>query len=301
MKLDWFRYLPQLPDDDLWGIAVRGAGGPARAREIPTLRSDTLRITPLVGRTGRVLHGFQIVFISEGNGRFESRPTGLCTVEGGNALLLFPSVWHRYEPEPSTGWIEMWVELDGPTVRRVLGAGLFDKTRPIAKLRDPVAFKGNMVRLLNLVRDAAPGARTEAGALGHMLLAQLQTQHGTGKPTSPTAGMVAAAERLLAAGIDHPPSMPEIARRLGVGYSHLRKEFRFHSGLSPKRYLQRMRLERARRILGSTGDSLDQIAERIGFCSAFHFSTAFKERIWSLPKVLAETIGAASQQLERAG
>jgi AraC-like DNA-binding protein len=283
-RFDWFRYLPQLPDDDLWGIAVRGAGRARSCKGSPYPPREHPADHDFSWTTGRVLQGFQIVFISEGRGRFESRRTRLRPVEAGDAILVFPSVWHRYEPDPSTGWVERWVELDGPAVRRLLGAGLFDETRAVAKLRDPGAFKGQMDRLLHLVRGAAPGARTEAGAIGHLLLAQLKTQHGTGKPASPAAGMVAAAECLLAAAIDHPLPIPEIARRLGVGYSHLRLEFRSRTGLSPKRYLQRMRLERARRLLGSTADSIDKIAERIGFCSAFHLSAAFKKEFGLPPK-----------------
>ena len=37
--------------------------------------------------------------------------------------------------------------------------------------------------------------------------------------------------------------MPEVAHKLGIGYSYLRREFKSRTGLSPKRYLQRMRLE----------------------------------------------------------
>jgi AraC-like DNA-binding protein len=231
------------------------------------------------------------VFISEGKGRFESRRTGLRPVEAGDVILVFPSVWHRYEPDRSTGWIELWVELDGAAVGRLLGAGIFDEAQPVAKLQDPKGFKMHLDQLLKLVSGAAPGAREEAGAIGHLLLAKLKTQHGAGKPASPVAGMVAGAERLLASNIDHPPSMPEIARRLGVGYSHLRRKFRICTGLSPKRYLQRMRLERARRLLGSTTDSLDKIAERIGFCSAFHLSAAFKKEFGLPPRHWRKQLG----------
>lgn len=283
-QFDWFRYLPKLPDDDLWGIAVRGAGRARSRRGNPYPPLGHPADHNFEWATGRVLQGFQIVFLSKGKGRFESRPTGLRPVEAGDAILVFPSIWHRYEPLQSTGWVEMWVELDGPVVEHLMGAGLFDETRAIAKLGNPGAFKGEMDRLLELVRGAAPGARAEAGAIGHLLLAQLITQHGSARPASPAAEMVAAAERLLTTSIDHPEAMPEIARRLGVGYSHMRREFRSRTGLSPKRYLQRMRLERARRLLGSTHDSLEMIAERIGFCSAFHLSAAFKKEFGLPPR-----------------
>ena len=281
---DWFRYLPQLPEDDIWGISVRGAGRVRSQRGKPYPPRGHPADHNFSWATGRMLQGFQIVFISEGQGRFESRPTGIRRVEAGDAILVFPAVWHRYEPDPSIGWIERWVELDGSAVSRLLSAEFFEETQPIARPRDPSAFANHMERLLRLVRGIAPGARAEAGAIGHVLLTQLQTQYGTGKQPSPAASMVAAAERLLSSGIDDPLPMPEIARRLGLSYSYLRREFKRRTGLSPKKYLQRMRLERARRLLGATADPLDRIAERVGFCSAFHLSAAFKKEFHISPR-----------------
>ena len=281
-QFDWFRYLPRLPDDDLWGFAVRGAGRVHSQPGKPYPPRGHPADHDFNWETGRVLQGFQIVFVSKGKGRFESRYVRLRPIQAGDILLVFPSVWHRYEPDPLTGWMERWVELDGPAVRRILGAGVFDEAQPIAKLRDPDNFVRHMDQLLKIIRAAEPGAREEAGAIGHLLLAVLQ--RGAGKPASPTAGMVAAAERLLSTGIDHPLPMPDVARRLGVGYSHFRIEFKERTGLSPKSYLMRMRLERARRLLGSTTDTLDKIAERAGFCSAFHLSAAFKKEFGLPPR-----------------
>jgi AraC-like DNA-binding protein len=281
---DWFRYLPHLPDDDLWGIAVSGAGQARAGRNHPYPPVGHPADHAFDWQTGRVLHGFQIVFISEGQGRFESRQGGLHPVTAGDALLVFPSVWHRYQPDPRTGWFERWVELDGPSVRRLLGAGVFDASRPVLALRDPGKFSRLMDELLELVRSAKPGAREEAGAIGHLLLAQLQALPGAGKRASPGAGMVAAAERLLAEKIEHPVPIPDLARQIGVSYSYFRREFKARTGLSPKRYQQRMRLERARRLLGSTVESLDQIAERVGFSSAFHLSAEFKKEFGLPPR-----------------
>ncbi len=279
---DWFRYLPHLPDDDLWGIAVSGAGQVRAGRHQPYPPLGHPADHAFDWQTGRVLSGFQIVFIAEGKGRFESHQAGEHLVNAGDALLVFPSVWHRYQPDPGTGWFERWVELDGPSVRRLLGAGLFDAARPVVTVKDPVRFARSLDDLLGLVRSAEPGAREEAGAIGHLLLAQLQALPGAGKQASPGAGVVAAAERLLADNIEDPVSIPTLARQLGVSYSYFRREFKARTGLSPKRYLQRMRLERARRLLGSTVQSLEQIAERVGFSSAFHLSAEFK-REFGLP------------------
>lgn len=281
---DWFRYLPRLPDDEIWGISVSGAGQSRSRKNAPYPPRGHPADHTFNWETGRVLNGFQIVFISEGSGAFESRRSGARNVEAAQALLVFPSVWHRYRPTAATGWFERWVELDGPVVRRLLSAGLFDEARPIVRIRDPKAFSVQMNLLLQLVKSAAPGARAKAGAAAHVLLAQLAAQSGPDARPPRAAGIIADAERLLAANLDRPIPMPALARRLGVGYSYFRREFRTRTGLSPKRYLLRMRLERARRLLGSTHDTLEAIAERVGFSSAFHLSSAFSKEFGMPPK-----------------
>jgi AraC-like DNA-binding protein len=42
-------------------------------------------------------------------------------------------------------------------------------------------------------------------------------------------------------------------------------------------------MQRAQRMLGSSGDSLKQVADRLGFSSAYHLSSAFKAEFGMAP------------------
>jgi hypothetical protein len=72
-----------------------------------------------------VLEALQIVFISAGRGWFESPATGCRVVEPGMAFLILPKTWHRYRPDPSTGWTESWLEVQGPIVENLIRARVF--------------------------------------------------------------------------------------------------------------------------------------------------------------------------------
>jgi len=52
---------------------------------------------------GRVLQNFQVVYISKGKGVFQSTQGGKIPINAGDALLLFPGEWHRYQPDPEVG------------------------------------------------------------------------------------------------------------------------------------------------------------------------------------------------------
>ena len=55
---------------------------------------------------GRVLNAYQLVYITNGRGYFESEISDRkFSIEGGSLLILFPGVWHRYSPDRKTGWV----------------------------------------------------------------------------------------------------------------------------------------------------------------------------------------------------
>jgi AraC-like DNA-binding protein len=80
-----------------------------------------------------------------------------------------------------------------------------------------------------------------------------------------------------------PPAIPGLARELGVAYSYFRREFKRHTGLAPYQYVRRLRLEKARRLIGGSSESLQSISEQLGFASPFHLSSAFKKQYGQSP------------------
>jgi AraC-like DNA-binding protein len=44
-------------------------------------------------------------------------------------------------------------------------------------------------------------------------------------------------------------------------------------------------MQRAQRMLGASGESLKQIADRLGFSSAYHLSSAFKAEFGMAPSL----------------
>ena len=53
--------------------------------------------------TGRVLSTLTLVNVVNGCGRFRSGPSGELTLSGNALLLVFPNVWHAYQPDRATG------------------------------------------------------------------------------------------------------------------------------------------------------------------------------------------------------
>jgi len=82
----------------------------------------------------------------------------------------------------------------------------------------------------------------------------------------------------MTATLEAPPSLAELARGANLSERSLNRLFRRELGQSPARYLQSLRLARARDLASHTDLGLDQIALRCGFSGASALSRAFRNR-----------------------
>ena len=280
---NYFRYFPAAPAAAAWGLGVTAAGcteiapGPAYP---PTRHPADHDFTWAHGRT---LAALQVVLVSAGGGWFESRPTGRKRIAAGSAFLVLPGVWHRYRPDSRTGWTESWVELRGPVVGRLLRAGVLAAGTAVRREAEAAGLAEALEAVHACARAAGAGFDPELAARAMNVLAAW-TRAGQARTAQPrTMRVIVEAERYLAAHHTEPVNVAALARRLGVAYSHFRRQFRQHTGYAPWGYVRRLRLVRARRLLAEGDAKLEEIAAQLGFSSAFHFSLAFKQAFGLAP------------------
>ena len=231
-----------------------------------------------------MLEALQIVLISAGGGWLETRATGRRRVTAGMAFLLLPRVWHRYRPDPRTGWLESWIEVQGPVVDGLLAAGIFP---PGAVLR-PGALDAGLEETLDEIHRRV----WQGGGVCHadMAAAALKALGQCARCGAQQRGRdarielaVEEAKRFLDEHHAEAVNVEQLARDVGVAYSHFRRAFRAKTGYAPWQYVLHLRLTRARRLLASGNAKLDEIAARVGFSSGFHLSAAFKRAFGESP------------------
>ena len=83
--------------------------------------------------------------------------------------------------------------------------------------------------------------------------------------------------------LEDPLSMGEIARASGLSLRTLERLFRRHTGVSPVRYYQDVRLDRARGMITQTEMSVMEISVACGFSSPDYFSRIYKRRFGLTP------------------
>jgi YesN/AraC family two-component response regulator len=68
----------------------------------------------------------------------------------------------------------------------------------------------------------------------------------------------------------------DIATSLGASASHLARLFHEQASVTLREFLPRVRLEAAKQLLRDGGESLEAVAERVGFCDAPHLCRIFR-------------------------
>lgn len=75
----------------------------------------------------------------------------------------------------------------------------------------------------------------------------------------------------------------DLANEAQISEVYFRKIFKQGFGISPKQYLQQLRIEKAKELLGSSALSITKTAEQCGYSSVYHFSKIFKEKVGHNP------------------
>lgn len=87
----------------------------------------------------------------------------------------------------------------------------------------------------------------------------------------------------MASHLDDQLTIEQLCRVAGVSRSQLAAIFEPATGLTPMRYLEKLRLERAMQLLQMTSRKVDSIAEEVGFCDAKHFAKRFRAVVGTTP------------------
>lgn len=93
------------------------------------------------------------------------------------------------------------------------------------------------------------------------------------------------ARDLLLADLQHPPALPELARRVGVNVNKLTTGFRQLFGCSVYAYVREQRMAQAHALLAAGEMSVSEAAYACGYTDS-HFSKAFQRRYGVLPRAL---------------
>lgn len=279
------KYLVVNPRDVQWGLTVSTVG----YEEIGV--ADTY---PTRGHAdgyyfdidkGRVLNEYQLLYITEGEGVFNSAHAKDIPLKAGDLFLLFPGEWHNYHPTGKNGWKSYWIGFKGKNVDDRVKAGFLSVDKPIYH----VGFSADIIRLYEeaykRAQEEAPySQQILAGIVNHLvgLMYALERSMELSKDHT-RVDMINLARLRIRESLEVDLTIQQVAEELEVSYSNFRKLFKEFTGISPALYQQDLRLQRAKELLATTSLSIKEIAYRLRFESPDYFSSKFKNKTGKKP------------------
>jgi transcriptional regulator GlxA family with amidase domain len=91
--------------------------------------------------------------------------------------------------------------------------------------------------------------------------------------------------------------IPALARRVAMSERTFRRAFTQELGCSPARYVERVRVEAARRALEESSDGVEAIAARLGFGTAESMRRAFTRTLRTNPTAYRERFRAPKRRV----
>jgi len=171
--------------------------------------------------------------------------------------------------------------------------------------RDRITCAGgtSVIHLASELVDRHLGAGSSDKGLRVMLEDRLR---GGGSPQPPPTieGLESVADPrvrramlMIERTLDRSPSSESIACSIGITRRHLARLFNRALGLSPRSFAQRLRLQRAHRMITEGTDPMTTIALACGYSDASHFSREYYKFCASSP---SEARAAAANSLDAA-
>ena len=225
-----------------------------------------------------------LIFTRSGQGLF-CWEGGKLIVRRGDLVLTRPGTPHDYGlVQPGEPWELQWVHfLPRPHWSLWLQWAEISPGLSLLRLRDKALVQRISSRLTDVQRlSGQPLLHHETlamNALEEVLLWCDEVSAGAG-----------ALDPRLRAAVDlfnnpqmRSSSFDEVARKVGLSTSRLAHLFAEQMGDSPRRYVEKRKIEHGRQLLLRTQLPISEIAREVGFESQFYFSLRFKKATGSSP------------------
>ena len=274
------RYLNINSPDESWGLCVTTAGYQRISPNgtYPSKDMDCQDHYYFQPQKGRVLSEYQLVYIVEGSGVFQSASCPIKKVHAGMVIMLFPDEWHTYAPD-SNGWSEHWVGFKGEMAKKWISNGFFSPERPIHEVGISHTIIDLYDRIFHYAHEESIGyQQLVAGQLLNLIGEIYYREKNIMYGESDTVRKIVQAREMMKQNIEHPLPLTPIAEKLCVSYSWFRRMFKEYTGVSPALYQQNLRHLRAKELLSSTSMSISEIAYLLNFEGVSTFSISFAKK-----------------------
>lgn len=197
----------------------------------------------------------------------------------GDCYFLLPgdTVTHMADRvEPRCG---ISCSADGTSIGQLLAKAGISSRQPFAPRALFAQLNGQLEQILQLEDRADPGAELrQVGCLYHILGLLLENCSDVDKNA-----VIQKAVGIMETRYHTPMTMQQLAQLVGMERSYFSTFFKSRTGLSPHKYLTRLRVQKARMLMQNDSMSVAMVAESVGL-DPQNFARIFKRELGVTPQ-----------------
>lgn len=201
-------------------------------------------------------------------------------LEAGKAFLVNIPGDHRYYfPEGAGHWEFLYIML--PQTEAV--TAYMEQYGPIQSFEP----EGELIGLLRHIYDIGKSRQIkdvyQSSVLAYRFLMELYKSRSAASAASDYPDAILRALRYMETRYRTIEGLDDLARESGLSRYHFLRLFRTHVGSTPMEHLNKLRIEKAASLLRTTGWTLDEIAEAVGYDNGNYFSKVFRQWVGISP------------------
>ena len=250
---------------------------------------------------GPIYRAYHVIhFVTAGAGTLEIDGLTL-PVGAGDAFIIPAGKVSRYEADAADPWTYSWVNFLGVNAQTYVGELL--RAAP----EHYVARGLECDRYATLVQGiiGLGGPATTQYLRGNSLLfeviSELLEDVGFDEKDLVASSVIDDVKFFLDVNYSRDLRLSDVARRFAVSPDYLSRAFKAAYGVSPKRYLMNLKLERAASLLETTELPVSVVARSLGFADPLAFSRTFSHTYGSSPTAWRASGGADGRGRGAAG
>ncbi|MFA5814534.1 MAG: AraC family transcriptional regulator [Bacteroidales bacterium] len=279
----FFKYLTPGEDDVNWGLYLNVAGKAIITPGIIYPSPSHPSGYHFTWDKGRILHEYQIVYVTEGNGTYEDA-SGVYPIKSGSLLIIQPGMWHRYKPDNSTGWTENYVGFNGLMAKHIFSNSQLTALKPVVYIGNREEFIDTYYKIYGFVKEEKPGfQQVSAGMVMKLLGYLISIDKQLSFAETRIEKIIQKACFLIRENVEKEIDFKQYAENNNIAYSYFRRMFKIYTGLPPAKYQLDLKIIRSKELLLSTDKIIKEICYEVGFESIYYFSRLFKNKIGISP------------------
>jgi len=282
----FFKYTSVNEQDKSWQLYLNVAG---KYRYLPYAKYPAIghpSVYNLSWEKGRVINEYQIIYITEGRGVFETKKKSYA-IKKGSFIILRKGEWHRFRPLEEFGWTENYIGFDGELADFFLQKQEVLRNIEVLEFGEQEVLIDTFYKIFDLVNNEGPCFQQIASGLIIKLLGyilSLENQKNFAK--NDIEKCIREIRFYIRAHVEEDFNFEKLAQKYDVSCSHLRKMFKQYVGKSPHQYYLDMKISKAKELISNTEMSIKEIAYKLGFESIHYFSRLFKSKVGVPPSAL---------------